>query len=76
MLRSAYRRNEEIFVSEFGSLVNDDDYRDGEYGVLDPEIGITRLERQLDGDDSDSDSSLDLHTPLPYVSSSPSPFFG
>lgn len=26
-----------------------------------------RLERQLEGGDSDSDSSLDLHTPLPYV---------
>lgn len=48
--------NEDSFVSDYGTPVDGHD----NYVDMDPE-----LEARLDAGGSDSDSSLDLHTPLP-----------
>jgi hypothetical protein len=48
--------NEDSFIEDYGKPINGGD----QFGAIDPE-----LEAQLDGNGSDSDSSLDLHTPLP-----------
>jgi hypothetical protein len=48
--------NEESFIEDYGMPIN----RRDQFVAIDPE-----LEAQLDGNGSDSDSSLDLHTPLP-----------
>ncbi|KAH9896057.1 hypothetical protein C8Q73DRAFT_665068 [Cubamyces lactineus] len=42
----------ESVISDYGTLLKDDD---------------SDLERQLEGDGSESDSSLDIHTPLPHL---------
>ena len=36
------------------------------------DLDMDRLERELEGNGSESDSSLDLHTPFAYVISVPS----
>lgn len=40
------------------------------------DIDMDRLERELEGNGSESDSSLDLHTPFAYVISIPSAVAG
>jgi len=50
--------NDESFVEDYGNPINGEDRFVG----VDPE-----LEAQLDGEGSDSDSSIDLHTPLPHL---------
>lgn len=49
------------YISDYGDLL------DGTGTVLDvtDNEGVDRLERELEGEGSDSDSSIDLHTPLP-----------
>jgi len=64
------------FVSDYGDPISrrfgpDDydhhrDHEDEDDDVVDPVLD-SRLERKIDGNASDSDSSLDLHTPLPCV---------
>lgn len=77
------RRSDVIVSSELpyvqtGELErHDNDSDDSDYGVALDGTGTAleifdkeledRLERQLEGDGSDSDSSIDIHTPLPYV---------
>ena len=48
--------NDESFVEDYGMPIRMHD----RFVAIDPEI-----DAQLDGNGSDSDSSLDLHTPLP-----------
>ena len=55
--------DEDSFVSDYGVPV---DETGTPFDMLDGDEEA-RLDRELDGDGSDSDSSLDLHTPLPYV---------
>jgi hypothetical protein len=56
-------RRDDSFVADYEEPVRCDD-GGTEYEDLDPEMEA-RLERQLEGGGSDSDSSIDLHTPLP-----------
>ncbi|TCD60040.1 hypothetical protein EIP91_010849 [Steccherinum ochraceum] len=66
------RHEEEIldddasFVSDYGEYING-----GDGSMMDPEPldhdAEMRLERQLEGDGSDSDSSIDVQTPLPNL---------
>lgn len=53
--------DEHSFVADYGTQI---DQTGTPYDLLDGEEEA-RLDRELDGDGSDSDSSLDLHTPLP-----------
>ena len=53
--------DEDSFISDYGAPV---DETGTPYDVLDGDEEA-RLDRELDGHGSDSDSSLDLHTPLP-----------
>ncbi|KAI0738244.1 hypothetical protein C8Q80DRAFT_1292565 [Daedaleopsis nitida] len=53
----------ESVLSDYGVLL---DSTGTPYDMLDGEEEA-RLDRELDGDGSDSDSSLDLHTPLPQL---------
>ncbi|KAI8977755.1 hypothetical protein BD414DRAFT_517012 [Trametes punicea] len=55
--------DEDSFVSDYGVPV---DETGTPYEILDDEEEA-RLEKELDGEGSDSDSSLDLHTPLPHL---------
>ncbi|KAI0668170.1 hypothetical protein C8Q78DRAFT_1081563 [Trametes maxima] len=55
--------DEDSFVSDYGVPV---DSTGTPYEMFDRDEEA-RLERELDGDGSDSDSSLDLHTPLPHL---------
>ena len=55
--------DEDSFLSDYGVPV---DQTGTPFELLDGREEA-RLDRELDGDGSDSDSSLDLHTPLPYV---------
>ena len=48
--KEAATGDNESVISDYGTLLKDDD---------------SDLERQLEGDGSESDSSLDIHTPLP-----------
>ena len=48
--KEAVTGDNESVISDYGTLLKDDD---------------SDLERQLEGDGSESDSSLDIHTPLP-----------
>lgn len=48
--------NDDSFVSDYGTPIDRHDH----FVDMDPE-----LEARLDGGGSDSDSSIDLHTPLP-----------
>ncbi len=57
--------DEDSFVSDYGVPI---DQTGTPYEMFDGDEEA-RLEKELDGDGSDSDSSLDLHTPLPYVHS-------
>ncbi|OSX58117.1 hypothetical protein POSPLADRAFT_1036279 [Postia placenta MAD-698-R-SB12] len=61
----AYARNawvEDSFVSDYGVLL------DGTGTPMDVVDGEeARLERELDGSGSDTDSSIDIHTPLPNL---------
>jgi hypothetical protein len=53
---------DDSFVSDYGVPISHDDR---ELDIdLNPDVEA-RLERELEGGKSDSDSSLDLHTPLP-----------
>ncbi|CAL1709381.1 unnamed protein product [Somion occarium] len=77
------RRSDVIVSSELpyvqtGELErHDNDSDDSDYGVALDGTGTAleifdkeledRLERQLEGDGSDSDSSIDIHTPLPHL---------
>lgn len=60
--------DEDSFVSDYGVPI---DQTGTPYDMFDGDEEA-RLDRELDGDGSDSDSSLDLHTPLPCVPSIPS----
>ncbi|KAI0643405.1 hypothetical protein C8Q79DRAFT_928551 [Trametes meyenii] len=55
--------DEDSFVSDYGVPV---DSTGTPYEMFDHDEEV-RLDRELDGDGSDSDSSLDLHTPLPHL---------
>ncbi|KAH9895641.1 hypothetical protein C8Q73DRAFT_643893 [Cubamyces lactineus] len=55
--------DEDSFVSDYGVPI---DETGTPYEMFDGEEEA-RLEKELDGDGSDSDSSLDLHTPLPHL---------
>ncbi|EJF61904.1 hypothetical protein DICSQDRAFT_146709 [Dichomitus squalens LYAD-421 SS1] len=55
--------DEDSFVTDYGVPV---DETGTPYDILDGDEEA-RLDRELDGDGSDSDSSLDLHTPLPQL---------
>ncbi|KAI0824407.1 hypothetical protein BC628DRAFT_1411015 [Trametes gibbosa] len=55
--------DEDSFVSDYGVPV---DHTGTPYEIFDRDEEA-RLDRELDGDGSDSDSSLDLHTPLPHL---------
>ncbi|KAI0710675.1 hypothetical protein C8Q76DRAFT_798218 [Earliella scabrosa] len=55
--------DEDSFVSDYGVPV---DETGTPFDMLDGDEEA-RLDRELDGDGSDSDSSLDLHTPLPQL---------
>ncbi|KAH8102321.1 hypothetical protein BXZ70DRAFT_68515 [Cristinia sonorae] len=63
------RHEEEIldddasFVSDYGEYINGGGMASE---ILDRDAEM-RLERQLEGDGSDSDSSIDVHTPLPHL---------
>ena len=65
------RRHEEEILDDNASFVSDygEYIAGGDVSVMDPEMmdkeAELKLERQLEGDGSDSDSSLDIHTPLP-----------
>ncbi len=59
--------DEHSFVSDYGVQI---DHTGTPFDMLDGDEEA-RLDRELDGDGSDSDSSLDLHTPLPYVTHLP-----
>ncbi|KAJ8496381.1 hypothetical protein ONZ51_g1150 [Trametes cubensis] len=50
--KEAATGDNESVISDYGTLLKDDD---------------SDLERQLEGDGSESDSSLDIHTPLPHL---------
>lgn len=54
---------EDSFVSNYGEPL---DQTGTPMELFDAEEEA-RLERELEGGGSDSDSSLDIHTPLPYV---------
>ncbi|CDO76849.1 hypothetical protein BN946_scf185033.g46 [Trametes cinnabarina] len=55
--------DEDSFVSDYGVPM---DETGTPFEMLDRDEEA-RLEKELDGDGSDSDSSLDLHTPLPHL---------
>ncbi|KAI0700247.1 hypothetical protein C8T65DRAFT_658053 [Cerioporus squamosus] len=55
--------DEHSFVSDYGTPI---DQTGTPFDLLDGDEEA-RLDRELDGDGSDSDSSLDLHTPLPQL---------
>ncbi|KAH9847769.1 hypothetical protein C2E23DRAFT_741042 [Lenzites betulinus] len=55
--------DEDSFVSDYGVPI---DQTGTPYEMFDVNEEA-RLDRELDGDGSDSDSSLDLHTPLPHL---------
>ncbi|KAI0324859.1 hypothetical protein GY45DRAFT_1375226 [Cubamyces sp. BRFM 1775] len=55
--------DEDSFVSDYGVPM---DETGTPYEMFDGEEEA-RLDKELDGDGSDSDSSLDLHTPLPHL---------
>ncbi|KAI0367072.1 hypothetical protein BV20DRAFT_580761 [Pilatotrama ljubarskyi] len=55
--------DEDSFVSDYGVPV---DQTGTPYEIFDHDEEA-RLEKELDGEGSDSDSSLDLHTPLPHL---------
>ncbi|TFK82133.1 hypothetical protein K466DRAFT_603923 [Polyporus arcularius HHB13444] len=55
--------DEHSFVSDYGVQI---DHTGTPFDMLDGDEEA-RLDRELDGDGSDSDSSLDLHTPLPQL---------
>ncbi|KAI0631381.1 hypothetical protein C8Q77DRAFT_1159182 [Trametes polyzona] len=63
MAETAEGWDEDSFVSDYGVPV---DQTGTPYEMMDGDKEA-RLEKELDGEGSDSDSSLDLHTPLPHL---------
>lgn len=59
--RTSNPQDEGSYISDYGVYV---DGTGTEIDVIDNEE-VNRLERELEGAGSDSDSSIDLHTPLP-----------
>ncbi|OCH87600.1 hypothetical protein OBBRIDRAFT_837256 [Obba rivulosa] len=62
-VRTAEAWGDESLVEDYGTPL---DATGTAYDMLDGDAEL-RLERQLDGEGSDSDSSLDIHTPLPHL---------
>ncbi|EIN14221.1 hypothetical protein PUNSTDRAFT_140557 [Punctularia strigosozonata HHB-11173 SS5] len=59
-------RSEDSHVSDYGVQIESALGHGSDAGMDQPE-DETRLEREMEGGASDSDSSLDLHTPLPHL---------